>query len=634
MLHVNNLTYRIAGRVLFDNATIAIPDGARVGLVGQNGAGKTTLFHLITGALHADEGSVSVRKGARIGQVAQEAPGDPQTLLDFVLAADTEREALLAEAETAHDAHRIAEIQLRLSDIDAHAAPARAATILNGLGFDTAAQAKPCSDYSGGWRMRVALAAVLFAEPDLLLLDEPTNYLDLEGVMWLEAYLARYPHTIVVISHDRDLLNGAVNTIVHLHKRKLTAYRGGYDQFERKRREQQALDLKLKKKQDAARRHMQAFVDRFRYKASKARQAQSRIKMLEKMEPIVALVDDQVRPFHLPNPGKRMAPPIVQMTEASVGYEPGKPVLRDLTLRIDDDDRIGLLGANGNGKSTLAKLISGRLTTDSGRMKPLHKLQISYFAQHQLDELNPGDSAYDHVRALMPDATIAQVRSRTAQMGFGADKADTPAEKLSGGEKARLQLGIATFNGPHLIILDEPTNHLDADSREALVDALNTYEGAVIIISHDRHLLERTVDRLWLVDGGTVAPYEGDLDDYRRFLLNLRKAGGDRPTATKTVSEPTISAAARRRETAKKRESLAPMRRDIEALEAEIAQLDTDIASYDRTLADPDVFSKDPANGAAIAKSRADAVARREEAEHRWLMLSDTLEQALAEIAG
>ncbi|MCB1491195.1 MAG: ABC-F family ATP-binding cassette domain-containing protein, partial [Rhodobiaceae bacterium] len=482
------------------------------------------------------------------------------------------------------------------------------------------------------WRMRVALAAVLFSEPDLLLLDEPTNYLDLEGVIWLESYLARYPHTVIIISHDRDLLNVAVNTIVHLDRGKLNAYRGGYDQFERKRREKQALDLKLKKKQDDARRHMEAFVERFRYKASKARQAQSRIKMLERMEPIVALIDDQVRPFHLPNPTKRLAPPIIAMEDASVGYAPGKPVLRGLDIRIDDDDRIGLLGANGNGKSTLAKLISARLSNESGRVKRAHKMDIAYFAQHQLDELHPKASAYEHIRALMPDATEAQVRSRTAQLGFGADKAETPAEKLSGGEKARLQLGIATFHGPHLLILDEPTNHLDADSRDALVEALNDYEGAVILISHDRRLIERTVDRLLLVHGGTVEPYDGDMDDYRRFLLDARKAGDD-PSA-KADDTASVSAAERRRETARRRQELDPIRKEVKALEKEMEALISQIRKFDALLADPTLFASDPERGADVSRDRARTADRLEEAELRWIELSETVEKALAEIAG
>ena len=625
MLHVNDLTYRIGPRTLLDQATVALPDGARAGLVGRNGTGKTTLFKLILGETVPDNGSVSVRKGARLGHVAQEAPGGGHSLLDFVLAADTERAELLQRAETETDAHEIAHIQTRLADIDAHSAPARAARILAGLGFDHAAQQQSCSAFSGGWRMRIALAAVLFSEPDLLLLDEPTNYLDLEGVMWLETYLARYPHTVLVISHDRDLLNTAVDTIIHLENGKLSAYRGGYDRFERQRLERQALNLKLKKKQEDERRRIQGFIDRFRAKATKARQAQSRIKLLEKMQPISAMVDAAVVPFDIPNPAKALSPPIVAMEEASVGYAPGAPVLSALNLRIDQDDRIGLLGSNGNGKSTFAKLLTGRLVSDSGRIKRSHKMEVAYFAQHQLDELRPAESPYDHVRSLMPDATEAQIRARTAQLGFGPDKADTATEKLSGGEKARLLIGLATFHGPHLLILDEPTNHLDADSRDALIQALNVFEGAVILISHDRRLIEATTDRLWLVSNGTVAPFEGDMEEYRRFLLDSRK--GDRSDKPKEApKEPSLSKEEKRKLLAKRRAELAPLKKEIDTLDKTIIATEKRIAAIDNALADPDLFTKDPEKGAVLSKERADMVASLNKAEEKWLAKSEEYE--------
>lgn len=625
MLHVNDLTYRIGPRTLLDKATVALPDGARAGLVGRNGTGKTTLFKLILGEAVPDDGSVSVRKGARVGHVAQEAPGGAQSLIDFVLAADTERSALLERAEIENDAHEIAHIQTRLADIDAHSAPARAARILAGLGFDHAAQQRPCSAFSGGWRMRIALAAVLFSEPDLLLLDEPTNYLDLEGVMWLEAYLARYPHTVLVISHDRDLLNTAVDTIIHLENGKLSAYRGDYDRFERQRLETQALNLKLKKKQEDERRRIQGFIDRFRAKATKARQAQSRIKLLEKMQPISAMVDAAVTPFDIPNPVKALSPPIVTMEDASVGYAPGAPVLSALNLRIDQDDRIGLLGANGNGKSTFAKLLTGRLSADGGRVKRSHRMEVAYFAQHQLDELRPSESPYDHVRALMPDATEAQTRARTAQLGFGPDKADTATEKLSGGEKARLLIGLATFHGPHLLILDEPTNHLDADSRDALVQALNAFEGAVILISHDRRLIEATTDRLWLVLDGAVAPFEGDMEEYRRFLLDSRK-GDQSEKSGGTRKEPGLSKEEKRKLSAKRRAALAPLKREIDALDKTIIEAEKRIAAIDDALADSNLFTQDPEKGAALSKERADTVASLNQAEEKWLAKSEEYE--------
>ncbi len=629
MFQINDITYRIGDRVLIDHATVALPSGAKVGLVGKNGAGKTTLFRLIAGEMPTETGSIGLPRNARIGQVAQEAPSSEDALIEVVLAADTERASLLREAETAEDPHRIADIHTRLADIDAHSAEARAASILAGLGFDEAAQRQPCSALSGGWRMRVALAAVLFSQPDLLLLDEPTNYLDLEGTLWLESYISRYPYSVLLISHDRDLLNRAVNSIVHLDQGKLVFYRGGYDSFDRQRRERQALQLKMKKKQEDQRRHMEAFVERFRYKASKATQAQSRLKALARMEPIVALADDTIYPFRFPEPKKHMAPPIVTMEEASVGYEPGKPVLTGLDLRIDDDDRIGLLGANGNGKSTFAKLIAGRLAATGGRFRRPHKLEVAYFAQHQLDELAPRQSAYDHVREMMPDATEAQVRARVGGLGFPTQKMDTPAGDLSGGEKARLLLGLATFHGANLLILDEPTNHLDIDSREALVQALGDYSGAVILISHDRHLLEASVDRLWLVANGTVTNFDGDMNDYRRLVLE-GTAGNGRAGANGGRKD---SAQERRREAAQRREQVAPLRKKIKETESLIGKLQKQIQDLDRRLADPALYDRAPEDSAKLAKSRADAVRALAAAEEAWLALSADYEAAGTEVS-
>lgn len=631
MLHINDITYRIGGRTLLEQATVAITPGAKAGLVGRNGTGKSTLFKLITEEISPETGTLSVRKGARIGQVAQEAPGNDVSLIDTVLAADEERIALLQESETATDPDRISEIQLRLVDIAAHTAEARAGAILHGLGFDGAAQQRPCSEFSGGWRMRVALAAVLFAEPDLLLLDEPTNYLDLEGTLWLENYINRYPYTVFLISHDRDLLNKCVSTIIHLDQNKLTVYKGNYDLFDRQRRERQALQLKLKSKQDDQRRHMEAFVNRFKAKASKAKQAQSRLKALEKMQPIATMVDDHIRPFQFPNPKKRLSPPMIHIEEGSVGYETGKPILTNLGVSLGPEDRVGLLGANGNGKSTMAKLLSGRLKIENGHMKRSHNMQVAYFAQHQLDELRPTESAYEHIKKLMDDAfegvSEAQARARAAQMGLDRAKMDTAAKDLSGGEKARLLLGLATFHGAHLLILDEPTNHLDIDSREALVHALNDFEGAVIIISHDRHLLEASADRLWLVAEGTVKPYEGDLDEYRQYILTSHKTG----KKTKLKSEAEIDATnaqQRRKEAAHKRAKRAPLRAEIRELEKKIALLGKKLNLADEKLAMPNLFRDHAEKAKQLNQIRARLVGEMSAAEERWLIANSELEEA------
>ncbi|MGQ0672299.1 MAG: ABC-F family ATP-binding cassette domain-containing protein, partial [Hyphomicrobium sp.] len=605
MLHLNDLTFRIEGKPIFEAATAAIPTGHKVGLVGRNGAGKSTLLRLISGELHADDGSITIARGARIGYIAQEAPGGPDSLIDWVLAADTERAALLAEAETAADPHRIAEIHTRLHDIAAHAAPARAASILTGLGFDDATQNRPCGALSGGWRMRVALAAVLFLEPDILLLDEPTNYLDLEGTLWLESYLKTYPHTVLMVSHDRDLLNRAVGAILHLDRGKLTLYTGGYDDFEEARREKQRLELKLKKKQDDEKRRIQVFIDRFKAKATKAKQAQSRVKALARMQPIAAQVEDRVVPFRLPSPEKMLASPLLRLEETAAGYAPEKPVLANLNLRIDQDDRIPLLGANRNGKSTSAKLLAGKLKPLRGTAFGLGRVAVGYFAQHQLDELNPLSTPYDAIAALMPEATEAQKRTKLGTFGFGADKAETKCGHLSGGEKARLLMALTAFHAPHLLILDEPTNHLDVDSREALIHALNDYEGAVILISHDRHLVEATADRLWIVRDGTVKPYEDDIDSYRAELLAQRST---KPRETARDGDANLlskqSRADERRAAAERRAELAPMKKAMQTAERDVEAITRDIGRLDALLADAELYTRDPARAKQASVER------------------------------
>ena len=622
MLTITNLSARIAGRLLIDNASLALPAGTKAGFVGPNGAGKTTLFRIITGEMATETGHTSIPKNTRIGQVAQEAPSEETSLIEIVLRADLERTRLMAEAETATDPNRIAEIQTRLVDIDAHSAEARGGAILAGLGFDHAAQQRPASSFSGGWRMRVALASVLFAEPDLLLLDEPTNYLDLEGTLWLEEYIRRYPHTVLIISHDRDLLNTAVNAIVHLDQKKLTFYRGGFDQFERQKAERDEHQMKAREKNLAARKHMEAFVERFRAKASKARQAQSRLKALERMGTVDAVVEQNVRGFSFPRPDRGVASPIIAIEGGSVGYTPGSPVLTRLDLRIDADDRIALLGSNGNGKSTFAKFIAGRLEPEGGRLRLAPQLKTGFFAQHQMDDLRPNESAVEHVRLLMPDAPEARVRSRVAQMGLTAEKMNTPAKDLSGGEKARLLMGLSAFHAPNLMILDEPTNHLDIDSRAALIRALNDFPGAVILISHDRHLIEATVDRLWIVKNGTVANFDGDLEDYRQEIVGGKQSG-------KGQTGDGGSKADKRREAAEKRAAAAPVKKRINDLEALTEKLTKQIQGFDAELADPKLHAEAAYKVAQIAKKRADRVSELAKVEEEWMALTSSYEEAV-----
>lgn len=618
MLSITELSVRIAGRLLIDHGSAQIVPGARVGFVGRNGVGKSTLFSAIRGELPTETGTITIPPRWRVGSLAQEAPNGPESLIEIVLRADLERDALLREAETAHDPHRIADIHTRLVDIDAHSAPARAAAILNGLGFSTADQARACQEFSGGWRMRVALAATLFPAPDLLLLDEPTNYLDLEGTLWLEDHLANYPRTVIVISHDRDLLDTSVDQILHLDRGKLTLYKGTYSSFEEQRATREMLDAKHAKRQADERKRLQAFVDRFKAKASKARQAQSRVKMLERMKPVTALVTQDVREISFPVPEKMLSPPIIAVDDVTVGYDRKKPVLNRVTLRIDGDDRIALLGSNGNGKSTLVKLLANRLPPFAGNVTRAEKLAVGYFAQHQLDELDVDASPYDHIRRLMPDAPETKVRGRTGAIGFSGKAGDTPVQNLSGGEKARLLLGLATFFGPNMIILDEPTNHLDIDSRAALAEAINEFPGAVIMVSHDRYLIEACADQLWVVADHTVTSFEGDLDDYRRMVLSargMRASSRDRQVDASEKSQRS------------KPEKRTPLKQKISEAETEIERINGIIAKIDAALALPDLFTRDPKQAGQLSKARTAAERALQRAEEAWLAASSQYEE-------
>ncbi|WP_191083952.1 ABC-F family ATP-binding cassette domain-containing protein [Roseococcus microcysteis] len=620
VLTLRDLTLRMAGRPLLEGASLQVDTGRKIGLVGRNGAGKSTLIRAILGEVGLDGGDIRLAARARMGHVAQEAPAGSESLLDIVLSADTERAALLAEAEAGPEPVRAAEIQERLIAIQADSAPSRAATILAGLGFDAAAQARPSSEFSGGWRMRVSLARALFLEPDLLLLDEPTNHLDLEAALWLEGWLQRFSGAAIVISHDRGMLDRCVDSIAHLDQRRITLYPGNFESFVRIRTERAAQQAAQNARIAAQRAHMQSFVDRFRAQATKARQAQSRLKALERLPPIEAIVEDSETHFAFPEP-EQLSPPILSVARGVVGYGE-RAVLRGLDIRIDQEDRIALLGANGNGKSTLAKLLAGRLGLMAGEMHRDRRIRVGYFAQHQADELNPDGTPLSHMQEALPRATPAQCRSQLARFGLDADRAETRVTALSGGEKARLLLALTTREAPHMLILDEPTNHLDIDAREALVRALADYQGAVLLISHDPHLVELVADRLWLVADGAVTPFEGDLDDYRAHLAQ-RARGGAKPSEAPPVRRD------ERRGRAEQRQNLAPLRQRLREVEAAMEKLNAEARVIDDALADPRLYDRNKPDLIARATARRAAIAKEVAAlEEEWLELSESLEAA------
>ena len=624
MLHIDELTYRIGGRILFDQASISLSVGHKAGLVGRNGTGKTTLFKIILKQINADGGSVNIRKQARIGTVAQEAPSGKISLIEAVLAADEERARLLVQSETATDPEHISEIHTRLADIDAQSAPARAGAILSGLGFSEDAQMRPCSDFSGGWRMRVALAAVLFSNPDLLLLDEPTNHLDLEATLWLESYLASWRGTMLVISHDRTLLNTSVDQIIHLQEAKLTRYTGGYDSYEKTRAECLSNQAKMRTKQIAAQRHIQSFVDRFRAQANKARQAQSRLKMLARMQPIASIMEERTVAFNFPIP-EPLPPPVISLEKTEVGYKAGCPILRELDLRIDMDDRIGLIGSNGNGKSTLVKLLSERLKPMKGKIRKSSKLRIGYFAQHQTDELSISSTAYEIMASRLSDEPETRVRGHLGHFGFGSDKADTLVADLSGGEKARLLFAVMCTDKPHVLLLDEPTNHLDVDSRESLVHALNNYRGAVVLVSHDPHLIELVCDRLWLVDGGNCKNWGGDLDDYRKLLLDKQRSNS-RSKRSSTAEIPKNRKQIRQ-ERAKARAKTAMKRKLVQEAEKLVEKFEQKKAGHEARLATPEVYDG-PSQTLKELHIKIDEVKfKLAEAEDAWLKAHSEVEK-------
>ena len=621
MLNLTGITVRLGGRTIIDDATAKLPPRGRIGLIGRNGAGKSTLVRVIAGMLEADSGSVAMPRGSRLGYIAQEAPGGDATPFETVLAADTERAALMAESETCADPHRLGDLHERLIAIEAHSAPARAARILVGLGFDEEAQSRPLESFSGGWRMRVALAALLFSQPDVLLLDEPSNHLDLEAVLWLEDFLRSYPATILLVSHERDFLNNVVDHILHLSGGKLTLYPGGYDAFERQRAERQAQLASAKAKQDVMRERLRDYVARNSARASTAKQAQSRAKALAKLQPVAELIDDPSLSFDFPPPDE-LRPPLITLDLASVGYGE-TPVLQRLNLRIDPDDRIALLGRNGNGKTTLARLLAAQLTPMDGTMTASGKMRVGYFTQYQVEELDRAETPLQHMTAQMKGATPAAVRAQLGRFGFAGPKATTEVGKLSGGERARLALALITRDAPHMLILDEPTNHLDVDAREALVQALNDYTGAVVIVSHDRHMLEMTADRLVLVDRGIAKEFDGSIDDYIAFVLARDPAPERRDEVGRAVNKKD-----QRKANAEAREKSQVLRKRARTAETELERLTKERSAIDQAMFDPG--SAAPALASLtmtdLMKRRAAIETRIEAAEAAWLEASEALE--------
>jgi ATP-binding cassette subfamily F protein 3 len=618
MLGINGLTVRLGGHTILDRATAAIPPGGRIGLIGRNGAGKSTLMKVIIGAIEPDEGSVEMPRGTRLGYIAQDAPSGPATPAETVLAADTERAALLAESETCHDPHRLGDIHERLLAIDAYSAPSRAARILTGLGFDEAMQGQPLDSFSGGWKMRVALAALLYSAPDVLLLDEPSNHLDLEATLWLENFLKSYPATVLVISHERDLLNNVVDTILHLQGGKLTLYPGGYDSFERQRAERAAQLAAARASQDAQRARLRDYVARNSARASTAKQAQSRAKALAKMQPITALIEDPSLSFDFPDPGE-LRPPLITLDLAAVGYAADTPVLSRLNLRIDPDERIALLGRNGNGKTTLARLLAAQLTPMEGAMHNSGRMKVGYFTQYQVEELAGDATPLELMTRVMQGRTPGAIRAQLGRFGFSGNRATSLVSQLSGGERARLALALITRDAPHLLILDEPTNHLDVDAREALVQALNDFTGAVILISHDRHMVELTADRLVLVDGGTARDYPGSMEDYIDFVLGRNQPKADAPPRPAKKDR---KAAARQREDARAKKAR------IAAVEQAIADLEAQSAKVDRAMFEPSSAAAELAtlSMGELSRERARLTGELAANEAEWLKLSEQVE--------
>jgi len=635
MLRIANLVLARGAKRLLDDAGMTVHDGHRIGLVGANGSGKSSLFALLRGELVADAGEVTLPEAWTIAHVRQETPDSAAPAIEFVQDGDAELRAIerdLAAAEAAHEAdphaggEAIAHLHHRFEAIGGYAARSRAATLLSGLGFPADRHRDAVRSFSGGWRMRLNLAQALMCRSDLLLLDEPTNHLDLDAVLWLEDWLARYPGTLLLITHDRDFLDGVVDGIVHIDGQKLRTYGGNYSQFERERASELALQQATYAKQQRQIAHLQSFIDRFRAKATKAKQAQSRIKALERMERIAAAHVDSPFEFTFA-PSGLTARQLVRLEHVTLGYADAPPVLSGLDWNLLAGERIGLLGPNGAGKSTLLKAIAGRLAPRSGQRLTAQGLRVGYFAQHQVEQLRADESPLWHLARIDPAAREQELRDFLGGFDFRGDMASAPVGRFSGGEKARLTLALLVREKPNLLLLDEPTNHLDIEMREALAEALQDYDGALVVVAHDRHLLRATADALWLVADGRVAPFDGDLDDYRDWVL----AGRSRAATAVPPAEPGADRKAQKRAEAEARQQSYARRRPVAqrlaAVEAEIDALAGEKKTLEDWLALPDAY--DAANRDLLKERLArqgDLVWQLARLEAEWLELSEALE--------
>ena len=628
MLQLKDLSFRRGPDRLLEASTLTIYPGWKVGLVGANGCGKSSLFALLRDELHADAGEVTIPSGWEIAHVAQHTPDTDRPAIEFALDGDRELRRLqceLAEAEAAGEGLRQAELHGRLESIGAYEAESRAARLLHGLGFAPGDERRPVNSYSGGWRMRLALARTLMCRSDLLLLDEPTNHLDLDAVIWLEGWLKAYPGTLLLISHDRDFLDAVVGHTLHLEHQRLTLYTGNYSAFERQRAERLAQQQAAYARQQREIAHMHSFVERFRAKASKARQAQSRLKALERLELIAPAHIDSPFRFGF-EPAENLPRPLLRLDEAVAGYGE-RPILDGVGFSLDPGDRIGLLGRNGAGKSTLIKLLAGTLPLQSGRCERAQDLKIGYFAQHQLDQLRPDDSPLTHLRRLDPQATEQALRDYLGGFGFAGDRALEPVAPLSGGEKARLVLALIIRQRPNLLLLDEPTNHLDLEMRQALAEALQEFDGALVLVSHDRHLLRVTSDDLWLVDGGAVRPFDGDLDDYPAWLAGRQFQDEQKGSTAPGPSERGGERKQQRRQAAEARKALQPLRTREKTLERRLGELGERRAALEQELTAPELY--EPAAKDRLLKLLAEQrqiQADLDETETAWLEVCEAIE--------